>query len=92
MASVVLEREVPFIGLLMMAASTIPAYLYVLAILLLFFVAFIYDFLEFHFVGDVLCGIRGDRVKLMFYPNSNICENVVSKCRVLQGRSLVILF
>lgn len=87
MASAVQEGEVPVTGLLIMAASMIPAYVYLVAVLLLF-VVILYDFLEFHFLGDFFRGFRGDRVNLTFDSSSNIYENVVSKCRVLQGRYL----
>ncbi|KAI0519636.1 hypothetical protein KFK09_007090 [Dendrobium nobile] len=91
MANPVPEGEVPVTGLLIMAASMMPAYVYVVAVLLLL-VVIMYGFLEFHFIGDLFRGFRGDRVNLTFDPSSMIYENVVSKCRVLQGRYLATLW
>ncbi|PKU86222.1 Embryogenesis-associated protein EMB8 [Dendrobium catenatum] len=91
MGSGVPEGEVPVTGLLIMAASMMPAYVYVVVVLLLL-VVILYGFLEFHFIGDLFRGFRGDRVNLTFDPRSMIYENVVSKCRVLQGRYLATLW
>ncbi|XP_020599760.1 embryogenesis-associated protein EMB8 isoform X2 [Phalaenopsis equestris] len=81
MANAVLEVEVP------LAASSLPAHVYVVALLLLL-VVILYDFLEFHFLRDLFRGFRGDCVKLTFDSSSKIYDNVVSKCWVLQGRYL----
>ncbi|MQL79460.1 hypothetical protein Taro_011899 [Colocasia esculenta] len=75
-------------SLLLELAAEVPASYYYLGTLLVFFV-FVYNLLEFHVVGDVLRGCRGDRATLTFNPASELCQHVVSRCRVLRSRYLV---
>ncbi|XP_010256321.1 PREDICTED: embryogenesis-associated protein EMB8 [Nelumbo nucifera] len=83
------SKEVPVsaLELLLQAASLIPILYYVLGSLFVL-VVFLYNFLEFHFVRDLLHGFRGDPVSLTFNSFSEIYEGVVSKCRILHGRYL----
>ncbi|KAL9229086.1 hypothetical protein vseg_004597 [Gypsophila vaccaria] len=50
---------------------------------------FLYNYLEWHVISDVLTGFRGQPIKLVYHPESKIYEGVVSKCRILHGRYLV---
>ncbi|KAJ4701166.1 embryogenesis-associated protein EMB8 [Melia azedarach] len=73
--------------LLFNALSLIPIshYLFVLSLV---FLAFLYNFLEFHFFEDLLSGFRGSPVRLTFNSFSLIYDDVVSKCKILHGRYL----
>ena len=53
-----------------------------------FFLVFIYNFLEFHFVEDVLTLFRGSPVFLTYNSASEIYQGVASKCDLLHGRFL----
>lgn len=77
--------------LLLRAAAAVPASGYLAATAILV-VVFLYNFLEFHLVGDLLRGLRGDPVVLTFHPVSEIYEGVVSRCRILHGRWASVLF
>ncbi|KQK10807.1 hypothetical protein BRADI_2g56310v3 [Brachypodium distachyon] len=73
--------------LLRAAAALVPAEHYAIAALVAFSV-FAYRFLELHVIGDLLRGLRGGRVELVFHPASEIYHCVASKCRSLHGRYL----
>ncbi|KAJ7513814.1 hypothetical protein O6H91_23G015900 [Diphasiastrum complanatum] len=47
---------------------------------------FLYHVLDFHFFGDLLCGLRGDVVRLYYSPSSKLAADLVSKCNVLKSR------
>ncbi|KAL6209431.1 hypothetical protein ACLB2K_020373 [Fragaria x ananassa] len=66
----------------------IPISHYLLAFLAISAV-FVYRFLEFHFLHDLLTGFRGCSVALTYHSSSLIYHDVVSKCRVLHSRYLV---
>ncbi|KAK8921803.1 Embryogenesis-associated protein EMB8 [Platanthera zijinensis] len=87
METAVPEGDVSVTGLLIVAASMMPASVYISALLIVLAV-FLYDFLEFHFIGYFFRGFMGDPVSLTFNPGSKIYEDIVSKCRVLHGRYL----
>ncbi|OWM65745.1 embryogenesis-associated protein EMB8-like isoform X2 [Punica granatum] len=75
-------------SLLLTALSLIPAshYLYALCIVV---AVFVYAFLEFHFIEDVLfTGLRGCSVRLTYNPLSKLYQDVVSNCSLLHGRYL----
>ncbi|XP_074263540.1 embryogenesis-associated protein EMB8-like [Silene latifolia] len=80
--SVIRPYELIFQALLMIPMSH---YLIGFAI---FFVFFLYNFLEWHIISDILTGFRGHTVKLIYHPESEIYQGVVSKCRILHGRYL----
>ncbi|KAG0540335.1 hypothetical protein BDA96_03G399900 [Sorghum bicolor] len=86
MMAVVAEGE-SAVELLLRAAAMVPAERYALAAII-FVSVFLYRFLEFHVIGDILHGFRGGRVELTFHPNSEIYHRVASKCRSLHGRYL----
>jgi len=71
--------------LLLRAAALVPWTRYALAALALAAVL-LYRFLELHFLGDLLRGLRGGRVALTFHPESQVYHRVASKCRSLHGR------
>lgn len=71
--------------LLLLAAAAVPPAHYLVA-LLVFVVAFLYDFLEFHFLRDLVRGLRGDAVVLTYGSPCELYHDVVSKCRILHGR------
>ncbi|KAF8719666.1 hypothetical protein HU200_024410 [Digitaria exilis] len=73
--------------LLLRAAALVPWTTYALAALALAS-ALLYRFLELHFLGDLLRGLRGGRVALTFHPDSQVYHRVASKCRSLHGRYL----
>ncbi|XP_034585323.1 embryogenesis-associated protein EMB8 isoform X2 [Setaria viridis] len=73
--------------LLLRAAALVPWTHYALAALALA-TALLYRFLELHFIGDLLRGLRGGRVALTFHPESQVYHRVASKCRSLHGRYL----
>lgn len=72
--------------LLFNALYLIPISPYILALSLLFVIV-IYNFLEFHFVEDIFSGFRGSPVRLTFNSSSPIYDGVVSKCKIVHGRS-----
>ncbi|EXB57388.1 hypothetical protein L484_016441 [Morus notabilis] len=74
-------------ALLLLALRLIPLSHYLLAFLLSFSI-FLYNFLELHFIEDLLSGFRGCPVSLTYNPSSQIYNGVVSKCRILHGRYL----
>ncbi|KAJ6711297.1 ALPHA/BETA-HYDROLASES SUPERFAMILY PROTEIN [Salix purpurea] len=57
-----------------------------LLLLLLAFLVFLYNFLEVHFLADLLTAFRGNPVLLTYNPSSQLYHSVVSKCRILHGR------
>ena len=71
--------------LLLRAAALVPWTRYALAALAVAAVL-LYRFLELHFLGDLLRGLRGGRVSLTFHPESQVCHRVASRCRSLHGR------
>ncbi|CAL4893732.1 unnamed protein product [Urochloa decumbens] len=73
--------------LVLRAVALVPWTRYALAALALA-AALLYRFLELHFLGDLLRGLRGGRVALTFHPESQVYHRVVSKCRSLHGRYL----
>lgn len=65
--------------------------LLLLCIVLLLFLAFLvffYNFLEIHFLADLLTAFRGDSVSLTYNTSSQLYKSVASKCRILHGRFL----
>ncbi|KAL8059817.1 hypothetical protein ABFX02_03G111300 [Erythranthe guttata] len=74
--------------LLFRSAFAIPLSHYLVAVCFLLIVL-LYNFLEFHFVKDLLTGFRGGSIYLTYNPSSEIYHGVVSKCRTLHGRYLV---
>ncbi|XP_061346307.1 embryogenesis-associated protein EMB8 [Gastrolobium bilobum] len=71
--------------LLLQALSLIPIWHYmVVAVVVL--IAFLYNFIEIHFLEDLLSGFSGYPVELTYNSCSKIYEGVVSKCRILHGR------
>lgn len=78
-------------SLLLHSLSIIPIWHYLIAFLI-GYVFFIYNFLEFHFVEDLLTGFRGSPVKITYGHCSEIYDGVVSKCKILHGRYLLSCF
>ncbi|KAJ7002114.1 embryogenesis-associated protein EMB8 isoform X2 [Populus alba x Populus x berolinensis] len=62
--------------------------LFLLLLLFLAFLVFFYNFLEIHFLADLLTAFRGDPVSLTYNPSSQLYKSVASKCRILHGRFL----
>ncbi|XP_043706298.1 phospholipase ABHD3 isoform X2 [Telopea speciosissima] len=81
------ETSVSALQHLWKALSLIPISNYVFGCILLFLI-FLYNFLEFHLITDIMKGLRGDPVSLTFNPSSEIYEGVASKCKILHGRYL----
>ncbi|CAH9120506.1 unnamed protein product, partial [Cuscuta epithymum] len=81
--------EAPSIAyaLLFKVAMAIPTLHYLFGLALVCSIS-LYNFLEFHFLQDLLSGFRGDPVSLTYNPCSEIYHGVVSKCRVIHGRYL----
>uniref|UniRef100_A0ACD5XB78 Uncharacterized protein n=1 Tax=Avena sativa TaxID=4498 RepID=A0ACD5XB78_AVESA len=75
------------VELLRRAAALVPVEHYALAAIAVLSVLG-YQFLELHVLGDLLRGLRGGRVDLVFHPASEIYHCVASKCRSLHGRYL----
>ena len=71
--------------LLFRALLLIPISHYLIGIVILIAV-FLYNFLEWHVIRDILTGFRGQLVTLTYNSDSKIYEGVVSKCRILHGR------
>ncbi|KAL8167042.1 hypothetical protein V2J09_008541 [Rumex salicifolius] len=71
--------------LLFHSLSLIPISHYLIALIAII-TAFLYNFLEWHFLGDFLTGFRGQRVTLTFNSDSKIYDAVASKCKILRGR------
>ncbi|XP_034197201.1 embryogenesis-associated protein EMB8 isoform X2 [Prunus dulcis] len=78
--------ENPYV-LLLNDLSLIPISHYFFAFLAFSF-AFLYHFLEFHFLQDLFNGFRGSPIGLTYNPSSPIYHGVVSKCRILHARYL----
>ncbi|KAD6119377.1 hypothetical protein E3N88_10648 [Mikania micrantha] len=51
-----------------------------------FFIIFIYNFLDFHFIHDAFTLFRGSPVSLTYNSASEVYHGVASKCRLLHGR------
>ncbi|KAG9443963.1 hypothetical protein H6P81_015303 [Aristolochia fimbriata] len=81
----VITKDCSPLELLLRAALVTSISLYVLAFFILFVVC-LYNFLEIHFLGDLVRGFRGDPVSLTYNPSSVIYEAVASKCPTLHGR------
>ncbi|XP_038683197.1 embryogenesis-associated protein EMB8 isoform X2 [Tripterygium wilfordii] len=73
--------------LLFKALSLIPISHYVLGLLWISLL-FLYNFLEIHFLHDVITGFRGDPVSLTCNLSSELYKLVGSKCQLLHGRYL----
>ncbi|PHT97752.1 hypothetical protein BC332_33314 [Capsicum chinense] len=71
--------------LLLKAVFLIPISHYLLGILFLLS-AFLYHFVEIHFFQDLFTGFRGQPVSLTFNSCSELYQEVVSKCKILNGR------
>lgn len=87
MACIITDSDLTVPILLSKALAMVETSHYILA-LSIFFLIFLYNFLEFHVAGDFIRGLRGDRVTLTFNPSSKIYEGVASRCRILHGRYL----
>ncbi|XP_031113665.1 embryogenesis-associated protein EMB8-like [Ipomoea triloba] len=74
-------------SLLFKAVVSIPTQHYLLGLAFLCAV-FLYNFLEFHFLEDLLSGFRGSPVSLTYNPCSEFYQGVVSKCKIIHGRYL----
>ncbi|KAK8557750.1 hypothetical protein V6N12_009975 [Hibiscus sabdariffa] len=48
--------------------------------------AFLYSFLEIHFLHHLRTLFRGDPVTLTYNASSNLCQSLVSNCTILRGR------
>ncbi|KAJ0972029.1 hypothetical protein J5N97_019988 [Dioscorea zingiberensis] len=72
---------------LLLAAVAVPASSYLIGFLV-FVLVFLYNFLECHFLRDLVRGLRGDPVVLTYGPACELYDAVVSKCRILHGRYL----
>lgn len=83
-------QENPY-KLLIEAASMIPKSHYTLGFLI-FCVIYLYNFLEFHFLQDLRTGFRGSPVSLTYHSTSQLYHQVVSKCRLLHGRYIFLLY
>ncbi|KAH7835137.1 hypothetical protein Vadar_023175 [Vaccinium darrowii] len=73
--------------ILLTAASLIPISHYFFGFLFIS-LAFLYNFLEIHFIQDLFTCFRGQPVCLTFNSCSDVYQEVVSKCRILHGRYL----
>ncbi|PKI41889.1 hypothetical protein CRG98_037716 [Punica granatum] len=74
-------------ALLFNGLSLIPIWHYLLGFLI-GSVVFLYNFLEFHFLEDLLSGFRGSPAKFTYNSGSEIYSGVASKCRIIHGRYL----
>nr|GLL48443.1 embryogenesis-associated protein EMB8-like [Ipomoea trifida] len=74
-------------SLLFKAVVSIPTQHYLLGLAFLCAV-FLYNFLEFHFLEDLLSGFRGSPVSLTYNPCSEFYHGVVSKCQIIHGRQM----
>ena len=72
--------------LLFKSLSLIPLSHYFLFVFLIFII-FLYNFLEIHFLRDLVTGFRGDPVHLTYSASSKLYQSVAAKCHVLHGRS-----
>ncbi|KAF7820058.1 embryogenesis-associated protein EMB8 [Senna tora] len=77
--------------LLLCALSLIALSHYLIGAAIVSFV-FLYNFLECHFLQDVLTGFRGSPVGLTYNSCSEIYQGVVSRCSLLHGRYLATLW
>ncbi|XP_039014858.1 embryogenesis-associated protein EMB8-like isoform X2 [Hibiscus syriacus] len=74
--------------LLFQALALIPVSHYFLAAFFVFLV-FLYNFLEIHFLHDLLTLFRGDPVTLTYNSSSDLGRSVAAKCKIFQQRYLV---
>ncbi|XP_044511681.1 embryogenesis-associated protein EMB8-like [Mangifera indica] len=81
------ESSIHAYKLLFNAFSQIPTSHYLFSLLILS-LAFLYNFLEFHFFQDLFSGFRGSSVGLTFNSSCSLYYDVVSKCKILHGRYL----
>ncbi|KAK8486231.1 hypothetical protein V6N13_090250 [Hibiscus sabdariffa] len=73
--------------LLFQALALIPVSHYFLAAFFIFLVS-LYNFLEIHFLHDLLTLFRGDPVTLTYNSCSDLGRSVAAKCKILQRRYL----
>lgn len=73
-------------NLLFKSLSLIPLSHYFLFIFLIFII-FLYNFLEIHFLRDLVTGFRGDPVHLTYSASSKLYQSLAANCHVLHGRS-----
>ncbi|KAA3460934.1 embryogenesis-associated protein EMB8-like [Gossypium australe] len=70
--------------LLVQALALIPISYYLFAALFIF-LAFLYTFLEIHFLHDLLTLFRGYPVTLTYNSSSHLCQSLLSNCNILRG-------
>ncbi|TYG39857.1 hypothetical protein ES288_D12G049300v1 [Gossypium darwinii] len=70
---------------LVQALALIPISYYLFAALFIF-LAFLYTFLEIHFLHDLLTLFRGYPVTLTYNSSSHLCQSLLSNCNILRGR------
>ncbi|BBN17002.1 uncharacterized protein MPTK1_7g11160 [Marchantia polymorpha subsp. ruderalis] len=91
LAGEVMEGELGFtdmdLGLkrLLVTAASVPAWEYGVLLSVIGLI-WLYNILEFHFIGDALNGWRGDVVHLIHSPRSNVVCQLLSKCETLNKR------
>ncbi|CAK9211076.1 unnamed protein product [Sphagnum troendelagicum] len=73
---------------LMETAVSVPAWEY-FSLVSLLTLAWLYFVLDFHFLADLLCGLRGDPIRLFYNSKSKIPAQVLQQCRVLKERYAV---
>lgn len=76
---------------LMETAVSVPAWEY-FSLVSLLTLAWLYFVLDFHFLADLLCGLRGDPIRLFYNSKSKIPAQVLQQCRVLKERCISITF
>ena len=73
------EEELVSPYLILFKSLCLIPFFHYLFFLFLAILLFLYLFLEIHFP-------RSDPISLTFNPNSDLCQFIVSKCRLLHGR------
>jgi hypothetical protein len=76
---------------LMETAVSVPAWEY-FSLVSLLTLAWLYFVLDFHFLADLLRGLRGDPIRLFYNSKSKIPAQVLQQCRVLKERCISITF
>ncbi|XP_024530780.1 phospholipase ABHD3 [Selaginella moellendorffii] len=66
-------------------AMAVPAWEYAILSTLIAIVL-LYHVLDFHFVGDLLTGLRGDKVELVYSPFSRIAGQILAKSQFFNRR------
>lgn len=78
------------LGLIKLAEAAVLVPIWEYGVLALFLTSiWLYRFLDFHFVDDLLHGFRGEVPRLHYSLSSKLATDILPKCKILKERYMV---